>query len=165
MIAKFFLWATVFLFSFYFSGHLFDLTVNVPNWKSGEIADVMLYRDFYHQSSPSVYFAPLVLGTPIISLITLLLVWKSGGATRILVCAALVIALGVTVWTVLFFVPINQYISTGQYDPVELKEVVARWVLYDYLRLALVGIGLVCSFLASQLYKHSERNISKTVNL
>lgn len=69
MTAKISLWAALFVFCFYFAGHLFDLTANVPNWKSGDASDVQLYRDFYRRSSPTVYFAPLVLGAPILSLI------------------------------------------------------------------------------------------------
>jgi hypothetical protein len=152
-MVKLFLWATVLLFSFYFSGHLFDIIVNVPNWESGEVNDVRIYRDFYHKSSPTVYFAPLVLGTPIVSLIALILVWKKGGRTRTLLGASFLIAAGVAIWTVLFFVPINQYIQTGEYNPVELKGLVTKWVRYDYLRLAVVGIGLASSIWALTSYK------------
>lgn len=67
MLKKIFLWLTVILFSFYFAGHLFDLLANIPNWKSGEIADVKKYRNFYSQASPKNYFVLLVLGTPDLS--------------------------------------------------------------------------------------------------
>ncbi len=125
----------------------------MPNWESGEVNDVRIYRDFYHKSSPTKYFAPLVLGTPIVSLTALILVWKKGGRTRTLLGVSFLIAAGVAIWTVLFFVPINQYIQTGEYNPVELKELVTKWIRYDYLRLAVVGIGLASSIWALTSYK------------
>ena len=152
-MAKLFLWATLLFFSFYFSGHLFDIIANVPNWESGEVNDVQLYRDFYHKSSPTRYFAPLVLGTPIVSLIALILVWKKGRRTRTLLAASFLIAVGVSTWTILFFVPINQYIQTAEYNPLELKRLVTKWVRYDYLRLAVLGIGLASSLWALTSYE------------
>ena len=152
-MAKLFLWATLLFFSFYFSGHLFDIIANVPNWESGEVNDVQLYRDFYHKSSPTRYFAPLVLGTPVVSLIALILVWKKGRRTRTLLAASFLIAVGVSIWTILFFVPINQYIQTAEYNPLELKRLVTKWVRYDYLRLAVLGIGLASSLLALTSYE------------
>ena len=154
MLAKSFMWATMLLFSFYFAGHLFDIIANVPNWSSGEVGDVTLYRNFYRKSSPSNYFAPLVLGTPIVSLIALILTWKKGGSTKILLGASFLTAAGVAVWTALFFVPINQYIQTGEYNPIELKELVTKWVTYDYLRLASIGVGLTSSIWALASYRN-----------
>lgn len=140
---KVFLWLTVILFSFYFAGHLFDLLANVPNWKSGEIADVDQYRDFYNQASPKDYFKLLVLGTPVVSLISLGLVWKTPSSSRYFIATAFVLSVVVLIFTFLYFVPINEYIfSSTTYDPVELKELVSKWISADYIRIFLVGTGM-----------------------
>lgn len=144
MSTKIFLWLTVIFFSFYFAGHLFDLVANVPNWKSGEIADVEKYRDFYRQTSPKNYFILLVLGTPIISLISLGLIWQTPGFSRHFIAATFVLSVVVLIFTLIYFVPINEYIfSSTTYDPVELKELVSKWVTADYFRLFLTGTGMV----------------------
>jgi hypothetical protein len=160
-MARLFLWATLLLFSFYFSGHLFDIVANVPNWQSGEADDVLLYRDFYRHSSPARYFAPLVLGTPVASLVALMLVWKRSRQTRTLLGASFLIAAGVAVWTFLFFVPINEYIQAGEYEPVKLKELVTKWVMYDYLRLAITALGLASSIWALVSYEGWAQQIQK----
>lgn len=144
MITTFFLWLTVLLFSFYFAGHLFDLLVNIPNWKSGEISDVVKYREFYSQSSPKNYFLLLVTSTPIISMISLGLVWHIAGSVRYFLAAAFVLSVIVLIFTLKYFVPINEYIfNTTTYDQVELKELVSKWISADYLRLLLLGIGML----------------------
>lgn len=144
MITKISLWLTVILFSFYFAGHLFDLVANIPNWKSGEIGDVEKYRDFYNQASPKNYFLLLVLGTPIISLISLGLIWQSGGPSRYFIAVAFVISVIVLVFTIKYFVPINEYIfSSANYDPLELKTKVSNWISADYFRIFLIGTGML----------------------
>lgn len=144
MITIIFLWLTVILFSFYFAGHLFDLVANVPNWKSGEIADVEKYRNFYSQASPKSFFALLVLGTPAVSLITLGLVWQSAGLSLHFLAATFILSVIVLVFTLKHFLPINKYIFTSAtYDQVELKKVVSKWISADYFRLLLIGAGML----------------------
>lgn len=143
MVTTIFLWLTVLLFSFYFAGHLFDLLANIPNWKSGEIADIEKYRDFYKRASPKNFFILLGLGTPVISLVSLSLVWQNAGATMYFLAAAFGLSLITLLFTVKFFVPINEYIFTSTtYDQVELKEKVSKWISADYFRLLLIGAAM-----------------------
>lgn len=144
-----FLWLTVITFSFYFAGHLFDLLANIPNWKSGDITDVSKYRDFYTKASPKNYFLPLVIGTPIICLTCLFFVWNIGTPVITLLMISTFISLIITVATIKYFVPINEYIFTSsEYDPVKLKKLVHGWVKMDYIRLFLLGVGLLTSIFA-----------------
>lgn len=149
MKQELFLWITVIVFSFYFAGHLFDLLANIPNWKSGDIMDVSKYRDFYAKASPKNYFFPFVIGTPIVSLICLFLVWNIGDPARIFLIMSSLIALLVSVATIKYFVPINDYIFTStEYDQVKLKKLVSGWIKMDYIRVAILGVGLLTSILA-----------------
>lgn len=144
MITNISLWLTVILFSFYFAGHLFDLLANIPNWKSGEIADIVKYRDFYSQASPKNYFLVLVAGTPIISLVSLVLVWQTAGSARYFMAVTFILSLIVLIFTLKYFVPINEYIfNSTTYNQAELKELVSKWVKADYFRLLLVGTGML----------------------
>ncbi len=160
MITKISLWLTVILFSFYFAGHLFDLTANIPNWESGEIADVEKYRDFYSQASPKNYFLLLVLGTPIISLISSGLVWKTAGSSRYYLAATFVLSVIVLIFTITYFVPINEYIfSSAAYDPVELKEMVSNWISADYIRILLIGTGMLTAIAGFNEYMKQTSSI------
>ena len=157
MKQEIFLWLTVVFFNFYFAGHLFDLLANVPNWKSGDIADVSKYRDFYGKASPKNYFLPFVVGTPVISLLSLILVWNSGNDVRIFLLISTLLSLLIFVAAVKYFVPINEYILTSKkYDEVKLKKLVSGWVKIDYIRLALLGIGLLTSILALRSFLNNK---------
>lgn len=153
MITIFLLWLTLTMYSLYFAGHLFDILANVPNWKSGIISDVSKYRDFYVKSSPKNYFLPLVLGTPIISLITMVMVWKIESPVFQYISVAFLISVITLLLTIKYFVPINEYIFTSpEYDPVTLKEMVSKWVKMDYMRLFLIGVGMLSSIFALVIY-------------
>ena len=143
------------LFSFHFAGHLFDIIANQPNWKSGTITDVSNYRDFYVHSSPKYYFILIVLGSPVVCLLALISVWSNGNRIKIFVGASFLISLIVLLFTVIFFVPINEYIfSTSTYDGVKLKDMVSRWITMEYIRFLLIGLGLVTSILGlEEFYK------------
>lgn len=145
------LWATMLLYCVYFAGHLYDLIANVPNWRSGEVDDVRRYRDFYQRSDPKYFFAPLVVALPLVSLIGLVLIWSQGTSLRIISGLAFAIALGVSVWTVRYFVPINNYIWAGEYDAATLKRYVTGWVRGEYVRIVMIGIGLICAIVAVQM--------------
>lgn len=149
MISELFLWLTVLIFSFYFAGHVFDLLANIPNWKSGDIRDVSKYRDFYTKASPKNYFLPFVVGTPLICLICLIFVWNMGNPIRMFLIIFSLMSLISLVLTIKYFVPINEYIfNSAEYDQVKLKKLVSGWVKMDYVRLFLLGAGLLTSILA-----------------
>ncbi|MEX0686700.1 MAG: DUF1772 domain-containing protein [Balneolales bacterium] len=149
------LWMTLVLYVFYFAGHVFDLLANIPNWKSGEVHDVTKYRAFYSNSSPKTYFLPLVLGTPLVSLVTLWSVWQLDGSIYLYIGISFIISVIILVLTIKIFVPINEYLfmsPESEYDPEKLKELVSKWISLDYLRLLLLGIGMLTSILALHNY-------------
>ncbi|CAN5379270.1 hypothetical protein BH10ACI1_BH10ACI1_32310 [soil metagenome] len=142
---KIILWLMVLFFAFFFAGHIFELIANIPNWQSGEIADVARYRDFYAKSGPGDYFSLTHGGSLLFSLIGLAVVWKRGGQARIAAVIAVLIVLGVGVYTYLAFLPTNIYIANTEYDAVLLKSMVAKWVANEPFRFIAIGIGLAAS--------------------
>ena len=139
------LWLMVLFFAFFFAGHIFELIANIPNWQSGEIADVARYRDFYAKSGPGNYFSFAHGGSLLFSLIGLAVVWKQGGQARIAAVIAVLIALSVGVYTYLVFLPTNIYIGKTEYDAVLLKSMVTNWVANEPFRFIAIGIGLAAS--------------------
>jgi hypothetical protein len=153
MKIKFFLWLTVIIFCFHLGGHLFDMIANQPNWKSGEIADVSRLRDFYAQSSPKNFFIYLVMGGPIINLFSFILVWNIGNRTKWFFGLSFIISVIIAIFTVGFFVPINEYIfNTINYDPIKLKELVFKWIAMENLRVVIIALGTLSSILGVNAY-------------
>ena len=153
MTSKALIWTVVILFSFFFAGHLFDLIVNVPNWKSGEIGSISSYRDFYWETTPKAYFLPLMIGIFLVSLLALISVRGESKTIKLLILTSFLTSIIVFIFTIMFFVPINEYIfSNTEYEPNKLEELVNKWVKFDYLRLLLVGVGLTASILGLNAY-------------
>jgi glucan phosphoethanolaminetransferase (alkaline phosphatase superfamily) len=153
MTSRVLIWTVVILFCFFFAGHLFDLIVNVPNWQSGEIETISNYRDFYWKTTPKAYFLPLMIGTFLVSLIAYLSVRGENKTIKVYILTCILISLIVFLFTIILFVPINEYIfSTSDYEPDKLEGLVNKWVKFDYLRLLLVGVGLASSILGLNAY-------------
>ena len=142
---KVILWLMVLFFAFFFAGHIFELIAIIPNWQSGEIADVARYRDFFSKSGPGNYFSLTHGGALLFSLIGLIAVWKQGGQARIAAAIAFLVALGVGFYTYLIFLPVNQYIGNNEYEAVLLKTLVTKWVSNEPFRFLAIGIGLAAS--------------------
>jgi hypothetical protein len=153
MTARLLLWLTVVIFCFHLGGHLFDILANQPNWRSGEVADVSQLRDFYAKASPTIFFAIITISGPFVSLAALLSVWKQKAPVTVYLGIAFLIALLVLIWTVTFFVPINQYLfSTADYEPEKLSELVSRWITMEYFRVAVIALGTLSAILGVDAY-------------
>ncbi|HMS42671.1 MAG TPA: DUF1772 domain-containing protein [Pyrinomonadaceae bacterium] len=142
---KVILWLMVLFFAFFFAGHLFELIALIPNWQSGEIAEVARYRDFLSKSGPGNYFSLTQGGTLLFSLIGLISVWKQGGQAKIAAAITLLVVIGVGFYTYFVFLPTNQYIGNTEYDAVLLKSLVTKWVTNEPFRFLAIGIGLAAS--------------------
>lgn len=111
------------------------------------------YGNFYHKGNNTHYFAPVIFASIFVSLISLILVWNSGGITRTLVAADLIIVTGVLIAVFTLFGPINTYFASQQYEPAKLKSLVNKLILYNNIRLVFILAGLVISIWALQSYK------------
>ena len=147
------LWAIVLLYSFHFAGHLHNLISNVPNWSSGTIEDINRYNNFYHKSGNTQFFRPIIFATTIVCLITLFFAWKTGGLSCSLVLADLIIAIGILIAVLTIFRPMNTYFAAKQHDAGVLKSIVNKWILYNYIRIVFVLLGLVLSIWALSSFK------------
>ncbi len=152
MITTIFLWAIVLLFSFHFAGHLHNILANVPNWSSGSVEDMNRYSNFYHKGNNTHYFAPVIFASIIACLIALILVWNTDGQIRTLVAIDLVIAIGVLVSVLTVFRPMNNYFESKVYEPVKLKLLVNKWLLYNQIRFVIILVGLIIAICALSTY-------------
>lgn len=153
MITAIFLWAIVLLYAFHFAGHLHNIVANVANWSSGSIDDMNRYSNFYHKGNNTHYFAPVIFASIIACAISLILVWNSNGLIRNLVTLDLIIAIGILIAVFTLFRPMNIYFESKQYESVQLKLLVDKWVLYNKIRLFVVLDGLIIAIWALSSYQ------------
>lgn len=153
MITVIFLWAIVLLYAFHFAGHLHNIVANVANWSSGSIDDMNRYSNFYHKGNNTHYFAPVIFASIIVCAISLILVWNSNGLIRNLVTLDLIIAIGILIAVFTLFRPMNIYFESKQYESVQLKLLVDKWVLYNKIRLFVVLDGLIIAIWALSSYQ------------
>ena len=147
-----FLWALVLLNCLHFGAHLYDTLTSIPNWKSGDIQEVSLYRDFHHRAKKANFFAPVIFASILVSAVSLILVYNVPGNIKIMTGISLAINLGVLLSVFTLFRPINEYIEKVQvYDPAILKTMVSKWFVMDKIRLFITLLGLVISIWALNL--------------
>ncbi|MBL0172132.1 MAG: DUF1772 domain-containing protein [Gemmatimonadaceae bacterium] len=143
-ITRWVLWGLVLGYAFFLGGHLYEVTAVVPNWRSGDVADVARYRDFFARSGPGVYFERVLYPTLLLAMLAIPLTW-SARKTRWIAAVPLLVIVAYAVWTIRYFVPINEYIGGTTYDAARLQSLVRGWVMWETWRALLVTVGLVAS--------------------
>jgi uncharacterized membrane protein len=143
------LWAIMLLFCFNCAGYLHNIVVDVPNWSSGEIRDVLAYKNFQRRTKNKQYFGPLLIASALSCIVLLFLLWNKNLVLSTFISIALLIVIGNFVTTFTLFLPIVSYIENNDtYDAAELKSRVKKWVFYNYIRFASYLVGLVISIIA-----------------
>ena len=148
---RFLLWLNALVFCIYLAGHLFDVFILVPNWKSGSMEDIRMYNSFFHKTNPFDFFRiimPVSTGLSLLCFITFL---RRGNPLITLVLISLLIDIGIYLVTLHYFLPINEYLffeQGGELSPDRVREYVKNWVTADYLRIAMIMIGFYSSILA-----------------
>ena len=148
---RFLLWLNALVFGVYLVGHLFDITMIVPNWRSGTVEDIKLYNDFFHTADPRFFYSNIRPFSIAVSILCLLVFWSKGTLLRVLLIISLLIDLLIYVVTIYYFTPINDYLFHGEtqsLDPVLVKEYVSKWVASNYIRIALLTVGFYASLRA-----------------
>jgi|GEM_PF-2107954 len=141
-----FIWLSVITFSLYFSGHLFDMSVIVPNWQLGDQESITRYRQFFHDATPRNYFNPVIFLGAIIPTIALFLGWDINLRLRSSIGITAITGIALLVFTFVYFDPKNEYLFyTEQLDEKVVETMVKQWVYGDIGRLFLSGVGFLAS--------------------
>ncbi len=148
---QFFLWCNALVFAFYLAGHLFDIFILVPNWKSGSLQDIEVYNTFFHFTNPFDYYQVIMPVSTALSIICLAVFFRRGNPIAGLLVVSLLIDLGIDAVTLHFFVPINKYLffeQGGVLTADRVHDYVKSWITADYLRVGLIMIGFYASVAA-----------------
>lgn len=144
------LWLYLSMWFLLFGGMLFDMLVVAVNWKSGDIADIQHWHDYFRITNPGDFFY-VKFGVLLFAIVSLLAYWKSSKAVRLLLTLGLIVIFADMAFTMLFFLPINIYMDGSNLDPVLTQQKANSWFTTNYLRILLDFVGLY--FAARALHK------------
>ena len=148
MTKRILLWLNAFFACGYFIGHLFDYLVIIPNWKDGKVEGITKFREFFVSADPGAFFIIFVMAPVLFSLISFFLHLKSDKSLKLMLSVYLIISLGLFIFTVLYFKPLNDYLFWSKeinFEPGKTMELISRWVLGDTIRLVFGFIALLVS--------------------
>jgi hypothetical protein len=135
------LWLNLSMWFLLFGGMLFDMLVVAVNWKSGSIADIQHWHDFFRITNPGDFFA-VKYGVLLFAIVSLIAYWKTSKAIRSLLIVGLVVTFADMAFTMLHFVPINIYMAGSNLDPELTQQKANSWFTLNYLRILLDFVGL-----------------------
>lgn len=148
-----FIWLSVITFSLYFSGHLFDLSAVVPNWRLGDLESITRYRQFFHNATPRTYFNPVIFLGAVIPTVTLILSWNINMELRTSMGITTITGIALLVFTLVYFDPKNEYLFySEQLDEKTVETLVNQWVYGDIGRLFLSAVGFLASLNAMRAF-------------
>lgn len=155
MTKKTFLWLNTIISTVYLTGHLFDLFVVMPNWRAGSVELLTNYKTFFINADPGHFFRIVVPASVLLSVICFFLYLKSSDTKiKIMLSVHLVITLGAFLFTMFYFLPINNYIFWNKeitLEPVKTLDLVKKWVFGEHLRVVFGFVALIVSARALHL--------------
>lgn len=156
------LWLNTFLASVYFTGHLFDFFVTMPNWKDGSVESLLNYRTFFINADPGVFFRIVVPVSVLVSIVTFIVYFKSNRPIKIMLTIHLILTLGAFLFTMFYFLPINDYLFWNKeliFDPEKTKHLADNWVMGEGFRLffGLIALSTTARALHLSYSKHSQQ--------
>ncbi len=130
--------------------NVYNSIVDVPNWGRDIPASLIAAREYFQAANPGTFYR---VGSPInqvLTLLALIICWRSGPRVRINCALALICAIATDVFTFAYFYPRNEIMFVAPLDPnVEtLKAALAGWAIMNWPRSALVAANAVFDFLA-----------------
>ena len=146
-----FLWISVFAWATGFGAKLFELTVLISAWSANppESLTLLPYGPRW-PFNPGEFFQPLSAFLVIGIVGSLIAGWHTVRSFKLWLWLAVACLVAIWAATPTLFWPIIDalyFASTGE-KPIELAEIVAlthRWIVLDWIREGLIGVGFVAS--------------------
>ena len=152
MFTEIILWATVLIFTIHLSGHIFDRIAIIPNWSSGEIDDMQRNKAFFRKGQIRTFFGLVILACFVSSILAMILVWGHESSSKYAI-AAFALSTATNIWSIVYFVPMNKYFESQDYEAETLRRTVKKWVFANHLRFVLLTIALGLAIAALENYK------------
>ena len=130
------------MFSFHLAGHIFDKIAVIPNWNSGTIDDMQRNKAFFQKGQIRTFFGLMHLSCFLASLVSMILLWGDENPAHLYAMLAFALNFVASVWSIVYFVPMNKYFEAGEYEAETLKQMVKRWTMANHIRFVLLTIAL-----------------------
>lgn len=152
-LTRLFLWISAIAWGILLGGKLFDLRVLVGAWSASppESLSLLPYGPRWPVDTGE-YFFPSSVALLVCSFGALLAGWTTPPRYRVWLALPPLMMLATLVFTIFWFWPqnaalwaISQGAPTAETDPAIVREMVQRWVAYDWLRVAMGFIGLIAA--------------------
>jgi Domain of unknown function (DUF1772) len=152
-LTRMMLWISVLAWGILLGGKLFDHVVLVGAWSLSppESLSLLPYGPRFPVDTGDFFF-PSSVALLMCSFGVMITGWKTPLRFRVLLAVPAVMLLVTLIFTVLWFWPANRalwHVATGAPDAIRDRAAVIRlvrqWVTYDWLRIAVGAVGLMCS--------------------
>ncbi len=153
MLTEIILWATVLLFTIHLGGHIFDKIAIIPNWSSGEIDDMQCNKAFFRKGQIRTFFGWMHLTCFLFSLAAVILLWGHESQAALYSKLAFGLNFASSIWSIVYFVPMNKYFEGQDYEAEKLKHLVKNWTSANQLRFVLLTVALGLSIAAFEYYR------------
>lgn len=150
MTKRIFLWLNTIISTVYLTGHLLDYFVVMSNWRDGSVESLTRYRAFFINADPGLFFRIVVPASVLLSALSFFAYLKSNKQIKIMLSIHLVLTLGAFLFTMFYFLPINDYLFWNKeisLEPALTMKLVNKWVLGEHLR---VVFGIVALFVSAR---------------
>jgi hypothetical protein len=129
--------------------NIYNSVVDAPNWGSDLPRSIETARDYFRVANPGTFFRLFSPAHQLITLVALILCWRAGKPVRYFLAAALVIAVAADAFTFGYFYPRLAIIFGEPVNDIDMiRNAWAGWSSMNWVRSAIIAIGLVCDFAA-----------------
>ena len=159
-----FLFASIGVASGVLMTNLYTSIVDVPAWGHNIPESINTARQYFSASNPGNFFRIFSPLNQLLGLLAFLLSWKQGKQVRLLLGAALAMYFIGEGMTFKYFYPRNEILFMSNIaDEQVLRETWEQWRSMNWVRSAVVLIGIICSFSAVHVIYSGRKTGSKTL--
>ncbi len=137
----------------------YNSVVDAASWGSNIPASIQTARDYFSTVNPGNFFRVLSPINQVLTLLALIVCWKSGKRVRLYCGAALVFAVAVDMFTFGFFYPRNEIMFSApiESDLEAIKTAWSEWSTMNWVRSGMQLVGLAFDFAALKLVLKSDQ--------
>lgn len=139
--------------------NIYNSMVNGVATESDIPNSVMAARAFFKTVNPGNFFQIFSPATQILTLLSLILFWKTAKSARLFLGIALLCYISGDIFAFTYFHPRSDliFLSEPVPDVETLKRLSAEWSSMNWVRSAVLFVGVICSFLAiDRIYTKKE---------
>ncbi|WP_164851307.1 DUF1772 domain-containing protein [Larkinella soli] len=127
--------------------NLYNSIVDAPAWGADLPRSIATARAYYQTVNPGTFFRAVSPALQVLSLLSLVLHWKSHPSLRRYLGAAFLLFVGADAFTFGYFYPRNEimFLTAKLTDVETLRQTWQEWSRMNYLRSAVVLAGVICT--------------------